>query len=74
MESGGIIVEVDGSYSHIFLDCLHPWDILFLVSIKYLRLLHLWSLSQEDCFWLLGDTIPSILLLEGMDEFGYLIP
>jgi hypothetical protein len=47
---------------------------MFPVSIKYLRLLHPQSLSQEDCFWLLGDTILSVLLPEGMDKFGYLIP
>jgi hypothetical protein len=27
MDSGGIVVEVDGSYSHVFLNCLHPWDV-----------------------------------------------
>jgi hypothetical protein len=45
MDSGGIIVEVDGLYSDIFLDCLHLWDVIFLVSIEYLRLLHFGSLS-----------------------------
>jgi hypothetical protein len=74
MDSGGIVVEIDGSYSHIFLDYLHPWDVIFPVSIKYLRLLHLGSFSQEDCFWSLGDVILSVLLPESMDEFQYLIP
>jgi hypothetical protein len=69
MDSGGVIVEVDGSYSHVFLDCIHPWDVIFPVSIKYLRLLHLGSFSQEDRFRSLGDAILSILLSEGTDEF-----
>jgi hypothetical protein len=45
MASGGIIVEVDGWYSHVFLDCLDPQDVNFPVSIEYLRLHHLGSLS-----------------------------
>jgi hypothetical protein len=69
MDSGGIIIAVNGLYSHVFLDCLHLWDVIFPVSIKYLRLLYLGSLSQVNCFWSLGDMILSILLLEGTDEF-----
>jgi hypothetical protein len=69
MDSGGIIIEVDGLYSHVFLDCLHPWDVVLPISIEYFRLLHLWSFSYDDCFWSLGDAIILILLLEGMDKF-----
>jgi hypothetical protein len=40
MDSGGIIIEVDGSYSHVFLDCLHLWDVVLLISIEHFGLLH----------------------------------
>jgi hypothetical protein len=45
MNLDSIIIEVDRSYSHVFFDCLHLWDIIFLVSIEYFRLFHLGSLS-----------------------------
>jgi hypothetical protein len=68
MDSGGIVVEVDGSYSHIFLDCLHPWDVVLPISIEHFGLLHLWSLSYEDHLWSFGNAILFILLPESTNE------
>jgi hypothetical protein len=45
MDSGGIVVEVDGSYGHVFFDCLHPRDVIFPISVEYFGLLHLGSRS-----------------------------
>jgi hypothetical protein len=74
MDSGGIIIEVDGSHSHVFLNRFYPWDVVFSISIEHFRFLHFGSLSQEDRLWLFGDTVLLILLLEFPNKFGYLIP
>jgi hypothetical protein len=29
----------------VFLDCRHPWDVVFPISVEYFGLLHLGSLS-----------------------------
>jgi hypothetical protein len=68
MDSGGIIVEVNGSYSHVFLHCLHPWDTVFLISIEHFQFLHFGSLSYEDHLWMFGDMILLILPPECPNE------
>jgi hypothetical protein len=67
MDSGGIIVEVDGSYSHIFLDCFHPGDIVLSISIENFRRLHFGSFSQEDGLWSLAYVILLVFLPQVTD-------
>jgi hypothetical protein len=45
MDSGGIVIKVDGSYGHVFLDCLHPRDIIFPISVEYFGFLYFGSFS-----------------------------
>jgi hypothetical protein len=69
MDFVSIIVEVNGSYGHVFLDCLYLWDVVFLISIKYFGLFYFGGLSKEDCLQLFGNAIFLVLILESMKVF-----